>query len=95
MASSGMLHRVAFVRNDVSKEHVSVFLRSIRRLPVAANVVPSSPILVILRMEVLSSSQTSVLTRATWCNITEDAIFYISFLNNACQILQQLKERLF
>jgi hypothetical protein len=41
-----------------------VFLRSVRRLLVTANVVPSSPIFVTLMMEVRSSSETSVLTRA-------------------------------
>jgi hypothetical protein len=42
-----------------------VFLRSVRRLLVTASIVPSSPILVTLRKEALSSFETSVLTRAT------------------------------
>jgi hypothetical protein len=71
MAASGMLRRVALVRTDVSEE-----LSTQRRLLVTASVVPSSPILVTLMREALSSSKTSVLTRATRRNIPEDAILH-------------------
>jgi hypothetical protein len=70
MASSGVLGRVALVRTDVSEERSAtiirvtrigelgtrsdVFLRSVCRLLVTANVVPSSPILVTLMMDALS-----------------------------------------
>jgi hypothetical protein len=76
--SSGMLRRVALVRTDVSEEPSdSSFLRSVRRLQlVAASVVSSSPILVTLMNEELSSSETSVITRATRRNIPEDTILH-------------------
>jgi hypothetical protein len=83
MVSSGVLRRVALVRTDVSKEIRASIIRvtrigerSERRLLLTSNVLPSSPILVTLIMEALSSSETSILTRATRCNIPEDNILH-------------------
>jgi hypothetical protein len=90
MASSGILRRVVLVRTDVSEELSASIIKATRigqletmlavtsavcRLLVTANV-PTSPILVTLMMEALSSSETSVLTRTTWRNIPEDVILH-------------------
>jgi hypothetical protein len=53
-----------------------VILRSVRRLLVTAKVVHSSPILVTLMIGAISTTETSVLTRATRRHIPEDGIIH-------------------
>jgi hypothetical protein len=53
-----------------------VFFRSVPQLPVTASVFPSSPILVTLITEALSSSEISIFTRTTWRNLPEDTIVH-------------------
>jgi hypothetical protein len=69
-------------KNRVSEKRIATIiratkicelLRSVLRFLVAANV-PNSPILVPLMMEMICSSDTSVLTRSTRCHIPEDGI---------------------
>jgi hypothetical protein len=69
---------VVLIRTNVSDDPIPsiiiVFLRSARQLLVIANVAPSSPTPVIVIIEALSSSGTSVLTRATRRNIPQEDI---------------------
>jgi hypothetical protein len=53
-----------------------VFLRSLLRFLVTANIVPRSAILVALMMEAIHSCETSVLTRATRRNIPDGGILH-------------------
>jgi hypothetical protein len=56
--------------------HSTIFLLIVLRLLVTANVVPRSPILLILIIKAVLSSETSVLTRATQRNIPEYAFLH-------------------
>jgi hypothetical protein len=73
---------VAPVRTDFSENYHTVFRRSLRRLPITADVVRSSPILVTLMEEALRSFETSVITRATRPNIQEDGNLFVNSNHN-------------
>jgi hypothetical protein len=80
MSSSGMLRCVVLVRSGVSEERRASIIRvtrnnirSVFQLLFTTNV-PSSPILVTLKMEATCSSELSVLIRATRRKITKDGI---------------------
>jgi hypothetical protein len=86
MATSGMLRRVALVRTDVSEELSASFIRVARidELGTTLAVTSNRRTLSSQRASVashpdkgaLSSSETLVLTRATWRNIPVDAILH-------------------
>jgi hypothetical protein len=75
MASSGMLRRVALLRPDVSEEpSASIRVTRIGELGIT--------LFVTLMKEALSSSEASVLTRATRRYIPEDTILHSHLRGN-------------
>jgi hypothetical protein len=94
---------VALVRTDVSEELSASSIRMTRlgepgktlavtstRRSGRASVVPGSSILVTLMIEGLSSSETSVLTRATGRNIPEGAILHSHRRENLISYISHL-----
>jgi hypothetical protein len=76
-----MLLHVAPVRAGISEKLIAPIIRapkidSALRFQVTANIVPCSPILVILMIEAICSSSSSVLTRATRRKIPENGILH-------------------
>jgi hypothetical protein len=75
-----MLRRLALVRTDISEERIASIIGVTRigwlYLIVTANVIPSSPILVALMLELLRSSETSVITRVIRRHIPKDGILH-------------------
>jgi hypothetical protein len=77
--SSGMLRHVALVRIDVSEKRSASIIR-VTRIGELGIMLAATSNQWTLMMEALSSSETSVLTRAKQHNIPEDGILQITFV---------------
>jgi hypothetical protein len=75
MPSSGMLGSVALVRTYVSKKRIATIIR-VRRLGELGTLAVTSNRSTQRKILIIRYSETSVLTRATRCNITEGGILH-------------------
>jgi hypothetical protein len=69
---------------------VTKFVRRVLQFLVTANVVPSSPIFVVLMMGAKHSSEISALTRVTLRYIPEDGILHIHRRENLKSLIMYL-----
>jgi hypothetical protein len=76
---------LAVLATDTCREETRV---CVRRLLVTANI-PGSPILLAMMIGMLGSSETSVLTRATWHYIPEDGTLH----SHCCENLKSYAEQ--
>jgi hypothetical protein len=77
MPPSGMLHRVVLVRTNVLEELIASIIRVTRISRLGKSAVTLT----------IHSSETSVLTRATWHSIPEDGILH----SHSCENLKSYK----
>jgi hypothetical protein len=83
MPSSGMLCHVALVRTDVSEERSTSIIMVTRIGELGKTLPVTSNLCMLWRNTIhLHSSETSVLMRATWCNILEDDILHSHHCEN-------------
>jgi siroheme synthase (precorrin-2 oxidase/ferrochelatase) len=87
MVSSGMLGRVAHVRTDISEKLSASYIRVTRIGELGTTLVVTSN-----RRRLRSSSDTSVLTRATWHNIPEDTILHSHRHENLKSFIENIME---
>jgi hypothetical protein len=85
MMSSGKLHRVALVKNDVSEELSASFIKLTRIGELGTTLAVTTNRRTLMK-EALSSSETSVLTRATRRNIPDDTILYLISASETLQV---------
>jgi hypothetical protein len=80
MSSSAILRRVVLVRTDVSEQGIASIITVTKIGELGTLIAAISLIFLSLMMEMIRSSETSVLTRATQRNIPEDGILQLNLL---------------